>query len=62
MDNFNKVKKHYRTESEYFPSCDEIVQGERYASDITVHSDASKVKKLFQSSFKDKKLGLLKKF
>eukprot|EP00957_Ditylum_brightwellii_P142363 10845873-Ditylum_brightwellii.AAC.1 len=43
-NNFNTVKKHYRTESEYFPYSDRIVQRQRDESDVTVHSNASKLK------------------
>eukprot|EP00957_Ditylum_brightwellii_P176511 13442685-Ditylum_brightwellii.AAC.1 len=62
MDNFNNVKKHYRNKSDYLHFSDGIVQGKRYESDVTFHSDASNLKELFQNSFKDKKLGVLKKF
>eukprot|EP00957_Ditylum_brightwellii_P013563 1023216-Ditylum_brightwellii.AAC.1 len=62
MDNFSPVKKHYRTQGEYFPFSDKIVQGKRYELDVFDNPDASKLKALFLRSFKHKKLAVLKKF
>eukprot|EP00957_Ditylum_brightwellii_P158181 12040148-Ditylum_brightwellii.AAC.1 len=61
-ENFSPVKKHYRTQSEYFPFSNKTVQGKRYELDVYHSLAASKLKALFLRSSKDKNLVVLKIF